>query len=602
MATTSDHQPEVRVATLGPSAGLSPLGRTRLDELLEELLQRVGDVMDTQDRLRGLLDAVVGLAADLSLDSVLERIVRVACQLAGAKYGALGVLGDGPDRRLREFVTHGLSGDERARIGDLPRGHGILGMIIDHPHAVRLQTLGDHPLSYGFPPNHPPMDTFLGVPIRIRDKVFGNLYLTGKSTGDGFTQDDEQIVVALAAAAGVVVENARLYEESERRQRWLEAAADITAALVGDVRRGDALQLVAERAREVAGADLAAVMLRHGGDRLLVEVVSGPDTSGLAGAQVQTVGTAAGRVLDGGEALVIDDALGGGRVAASGLPGEAGWPVMGSLALLPMRSNGTVAGILAVGWSPESEQLYRDTDLRLPASFAEQATLALRVAAAQEDGRRLAVLEDRDRIGRDLHDLVIQQLFAVGLSLQHASRLADRPELVADRLAGAVDDIDATINDIRRSIFELSTPSGSGDLRAVLAIEIAKAAAALDFTPRLVTEGPVDSVVSPQLRPHLLAVLREALSNVARHASAHSAQVLLAVGDEVVLTVIDDGRGIDVGTRESGLRNLRERAESLGGTFEVKRGGLRGTVAVWRVPAGAGTPAARGATGGSRTG
>ena len=189
--------------------------------------------MNTQDQLRGLLDAVVGIAADLSLDSVLERIVRAACQLADAQYGALGVLGAGPDRRLREFVTHGLTDEQRARIGDLPRGHGILGAIIDRPEPLRLTNLGESSLSYGFPPNHPPMNSFLGVPIRIRDKVFGNLYLTEKQSGDGFTAQDEEIVVALAAAAGVVVENARLFEDSERRQRWLEAAADITAALLG---------------------------------------------------------------------------------------------------------------------------------------------------------------------------------------------------------------------------------------------------------------------------------------------------------------------------------------------------------------------------------
>ncbi len=267
-----------------PSAALTPLSRARLDELLVELLQRVEDVVDTQDRLRGLLDAVVGIAADLSLDSVLERIVRAACQLADAQYGALGVLGAGPDRRLREFVTHGLTDEQRALIGDLPRGHGILGAIIDRPEPLRLADLGESSLSYGFPPNHPPMKSFLGVPIRIRDKVFGNLYLTEKQSGDGFTADDEEIVVALAAAASVVVENARLYEDGERRRRWLEAAADITAVLLGEGSRDDALQAVADRGRAVAGADLAAVMLRHEGGRLLVEVVSGPAPEGLVGA------------------------------------------------------------------------------------------------------------------------------------------------------------------------------------------------------------------------------------------------------------------------------------------------------------------------------
>jgi signal transduction histidine kinase len=567
-----------------PSSALTHLSRAPLDELLVELLQRVEDVMNTQEQLRGLLDAVVGIAADLSLDRVLERIVRAACQLADAQYGALGVLGAGPDRRLREFVTHGLTDEQRSLIGDLPRGHGILGAIIDRPEPLRLTNLGDSTLSYGFPPNHPPMKSFLGVPIRIRDKVFGNLYLTEKQSGDGFTPEDEEIVVALAAAAGVVVENARLYEESERRQRWLEAAADITAVLLGEASRDDALQLVADRGREVAGADLAAVMLRHEGGRLLVEVVSGPPES-LVGATMRTDGTAAGAVLDGGEPVVVDNALGDGRVAASGFPAEDGWPELASLALLPMRGTGAVAGILALGWSTHSEQLYQDTDLRLPASYAEQATLALHLAQAQEDRGRLAVFEDRDRIGRDLHDLVIQRLFAIGLVLDNASRVTDLNEGAASRIAGAVDDIDATIKDIRRSIFELSTPTESRDLRAELGASVAMIAPALGFTPQLRTDGPVDSVVSAELRPHLLAVVRETLSNVARHAQATSALVLLHVGDEIVLTVTDDGRGIATGSRESGLRNMRERAESFGGTFATLPGAEGGTVVEWRVPA-----------------
>jgi signal transduction histidine kinase len=549
-----------------------------------ELLQRVEDVMSTQEQLRGLLDAVVGIAADLSLDRVLERIVRAACQLADAQYGALGVLGAGPDRRLREFVTHGLTDEQRSRIGDLPRGHGILGAIIDRPEPLRLTNLGDSPLSYGFPPNHPPMNSFLGVPIRIRDKVFGNLYLTEKQSGDGFTPEDEEIVVALAAAAGVVVENARLYEQGEQRQRWLEAAADITAVLLGEASRDDALQLVADRGREVARADLAVVMLRHEGGRLLVEVVSGPSPDGLVGTAMHIDGTAAGAVLDGGEPVVVDNALGEGRVAASGFPTDDGWPELASLALLPMRATGAVAGILALGWSTHSEQLYQDTDLRLPASYAEQATLALHLAQAQEDRGRLAVFEDRDRIGRDLHDLVIQRLFAIGLVLDNASRLFDLNEGAASRIAGAVDDIDATIKDIRRSIFELSTTE-SRDLRAELGASVAMIAPALGFTPQLRTDGPVDSVVSAELRPHLLAVVRETLSNVARHAQATSAQVLLQVGDEIVLTVSDDGRGIATGSRESGLRNMRERAESFGGTFQTLPGARGGTVVVWRVPA-----------------
>jgi signal transduction histidine kinase len=568
----------------GPSAALSPLGRARLDDLLEELLQRVGDVLDTQDRLRGLLDAVVGIAADLSLDSVLQRIVKVACQLADARYGALGVLGSGPGRRLREFVTHGVSDEQRAQIGDLPQGHGILGVLIDKPEPLRLTSLGDHELSYGFPAHHPPMNTFLGVPLRTRDRVFGNLYLTEKQSGAGFTEEDEEIVVALAAAAGVVIENARLYEETGRRQRWLEAAADASAAMLGEGDRDEALQCVVDRVREVAAADLVAMLLSREAGRLVVEVVAGAHGEDVVGSSLPAAGaTSLADLLAAGEPIVLDDIRGEARVADMAFPVEAGWPELGPMMLLPLRGAGTVAGTLVIGWSPDREEAFRETDVRLPTAFVEQTALAMQVAAAREDRALLAVFEDRDRIGRDLHDLVIQRLFAIGLTLQNAGRLAVRPE-VEQRIAAAVDDLDSTIQDIRRSIFELSAPTTSTDLRAELQASIDVVVPALGFAPRLSTEGPVDSVVSLQLRPHLLAVLREALSNVARHAQASSAEVRVAVNDEVVLTVTDDGRGIAEGSRHSGLRNMRERAESLGGSFELHRAAAGGTIATWRVP------------------
>ena len=570
--------------SLGPSAAIAPLGRARLDDLLSELLTRVGDVMDTQDRLRGLLDAVVGIAGDLDLDSVLERIIRVACQLADAQYGALGVLGSGSDRRLRAFITHGLSPEQREKIGDLPRGHGILGVIIDSPEPLRLTTLGEHEKSYGFPPNHPPMNTFLGVPIRIRDKVFGNLYLTEKQSGGGFTVDDEEIVVALAAAAGVAIENAQLYEETSRRQRWLEAGAEVTEALLRSPERSQALQLVAELAQRTADADVAAVFLRDETGTLVVEAIAGVVADNLIGTGVPSGESALQTVLTSGQPLVLDEeAL---RQGSSGLElFEDGWPDLRALAVLPLGTADAVAGLLIIAWAEHADESLRDVDVALKESFASQVALALQVAQAQEDRGRLAVFMDRDRIGRDLHDLVIQRLFAVGLTLENAVRLAVRPEVV-QRITGAVDDIDATIKDIRRTIFELSAPAGSGDIRSALGAEVAAAGSSLGFTPRLQTSGPVETAVGPDLRPHLLAVLRETLSNVSRHARASRAEVALDVGTDVVLTVTDDGIGLPDGGRRSGLQNLAERAETCGGSFEVRRAGPDGgTVAIWRVPA-----------------
>jgi signal transduction histidine kinase len=480
-------------------------------------------------------------------------------------------------------VTHGITQEQRDRIGDLPRGHGILGAIIDRPVPLRLDHLGRSELSYGFPPNHPPMETFLGVPILIRDKAFGTLYLTEKKGGGSFTDQDEQIVIALAAAAGVVIENARLYDEAARRQRWLEAAAEITAALMGTASQLYALQLVADRAREVASADLSAVLLRQDGDELLVAVVSGVPAGAAIGSSVPSMSSLSDEVVTSGERIVLEDYRADPRVSGP-IGSEAGWPKLGPLMLLPLRTSYAVDGVLVMAWAPENRDRFHDTDVRLPTTFAEQAALALQVVRAREDQALLAVFEDRDRIGRDLHDLVIQRLFAVGLTLENASRLAVRPE-VSTRISAAVDDIDATIKDIRQTIFGLSAPAETTDLRAQISETVTALLPSLGFAPTVHLNGPIDSGVSEEVRPHLLAVLREALSNVGRHASASTAEVSLDVGSDVTLTVRDDGTGIGDTTRQSGLRNLRERAQQLGGTFDVRPGETGGTVVTWQVPA-----------------
>ncbi len=568
----------------GPSAGLCHLSRARLDELLAELLERIRDVLDTQERLRGLLDAVVAIASDLSLDRVLQSIVTVACTLSDAQYGALGVLGSGEHRRLRQFVTYGMSDEQRRAIGPLPVGMGILGLIIDQPEPLRLPVLGDHPLAHGFPAHHPAMTSFLGVPIRIRDTVFGNLYLTEKRGGAPFTEEDEQTVVALAAAAGIAIENARLYDESSRREQWLAAAAEITAALLGRVPSAGALQLVADRAREVAGADSAALLLAtDDGTDLVIEVIAGAHAQDSRGTTLPVQGILEGAVMSQHPSVPVEPALHGSP--AGGLRAVPGWPD-GPGMLLPLRTADEVTGVLALAWFEQRHDDFQETDLALSAAFAEQAALALQVTQFQVDRARLAVFEDRDRIGRDLHDLVIQRLFAVGLTLQNASRLAERPQ-VAERIASAVDDIDATIKDIRRTIFELSTAPESDGLRAELGRSLEVVTPALGFAPRLRTDGPVDSAVSDAVRPHLVAVVREALSNVARHAGATAVEVSLVVGKSIELTVTDNGRGVGNITRESGLRNLRERATSLGGVFAVRSRPGKGTLLEWSVPAGA---------------
>jgi signal transduction histidine kinase len=386
-------------------------------------------------------------------------------------------------------------------------------------------------------------------------------------------------VVALAAAAGVVIENARLFQDATLRRRWLEAAAEVSSALLTDTDGSAAQTLVAIRAREVPGADTAAVLGPADDHRLQVVAVAGLPEDDLVGTYLETDGTHLGDVDGATAAIVLADVTDDQLAPIELLGGPTG-----SLVLVPLRTSVARYGVLVVGWSPSAEQAFLDTDVRLIEAYADQAALAMQVAQAREDRSRLAVFEDRDRIGRDLHDLVIQRLFAIGLTLENASRLAERPE-VTTRLSTAVDDIDATIKDIRRTIFELSTPPESRDLRAQLGDALEVVAPALGFLPHLTTVGAVDSAVGDEVRGHLLAVLREALANAARHAQASVVEVVVAVGDEVALTVRDDGVGYRSGERRSGVRNMAERAESLGGTFSVGTRAGGGTELVWRVPA-----------------
>jgi signal transduction histidine kinase len=564
-----------------PERSTGSLHATGLDDLLREVLGRVDQVLDDQRRLRLLLDAVVSIAADLSLDSVLGRVVEVAADLAGARYVALGVLGTG-GVRLARFVTHGLADEERALIGDLPQGHGLLGLIIDHPEPLRLSDIAAHPASYGFPPHHPPMRSFLGVPVRIGDRVFGNLYLTEKHRGGDFTEQDEVFVVALAAAAGVAIENARLYEEAARRQAWLRATAELTATLSDETDDNeDALRLVADQARAVSGADVVVVSTREGGDSLLLEVSSGAPLPAPTSRRMPTGSTLAAQAMETGAAVVVDD-LRAHPVAA---PVMAGFPEIGPVIVVPLRSSGVLEGALSLCWRPEHSAVYRDLDPQLPQQYAEQAALALQVARARADRERLVVFEDRDRIGRDLHDLVIQRLFAVGLSLENTARMARQPE-VQERVGNAVDDIDETIKEIRRSIFALSVPERSTDVRASVTELVERSAKVLGFRPHVSFEGPVNSAIPDDVVPHLVAVLGEALTNVARHAEASRVEVSLAVGQAIVLRVADDGRGIPAGARQSGLRNMSERATSLSGSCDLDSAPGAGTMLTWSVPRG----------------
>ncbi|MBS2938366.1 GAF domain-containing sensor histidine kinase [Nocardioides sp. J2M5] len=564
-------------------SGEPSLETVDFDRLLREVLSRVEGVLDESERLRHLLDAVVAVSSELSLDAVLSRIVSAASNLLGARYAALGVLTEGPDRSLRTFIHHGMSDEVVARIGALPTGHGLLGLLIEDPRPIRLEDIASHPASYGFPDEHPPMSSFLGVPVRTRDRVFGNLYLTEKTGGGDFTGTDEAIAVALAAAAGVAIENATLYEEAEGRRAWLAATAEIAALLSADTPVGEALQVVADRARSLARADVAWVVTGSTAGELRLEVVSGAPVDLEAMQALPMRSSLASLVIDSGEPVTVLDL--GTDPRAVDPSSIAGWPQLGPVIVLPLMSGTQAEGVLSLAWTPEHADGFHRVDPDLPASFAEQAALALQLARSREDRQRLVLYEDRDRIARDLHDLVIQRLFAVGMGLQATAKQPDLDDRVRGRLTDAIDELDDTIKDIRRTIFALGSLGADANLQTEVETLVERAGAVMKLNPKLRLVGPVRSTVPHEVVPDLLAVLGEALTNVARHAHASAVDVVLsAVDGNVVLVVADDGRGMDRRAAASGLENMRVRARRHGGDLQVESEAGAGTTVTWTVP------------------
>lgn len=560
------------------------LAEVGFDRLLREVLARVREVVDEKSKLQHLLDAVVAITSELSLDGVLTRIVRSASSLVGARYAALGVLADGPERQLRTFVHHGMDTEVVEQIGDLPTGHGLLGLLIEEPRPLRLDDIAAHPASYGFPEHHPEMTSFLGVPVRTRDRVFGYLYLTEKGGGQDFGEIDESVAVALAAAASVAIENAKLYEEAERRQAWLSATAEVISLLAEETPTDRALQAVADRARTVSGADVAWVVSGSDPCDLHLEVVAGAPADREALHALPMEESLASLVVRTGVPVSVDDVATDPRAVD---PSSVdGWPRIGPVMVLPLRSGSGVEGVLSLAWTPGRIDAFRRLDPALPTSLAEQAALALQVARSREDRTRMSLLEDRDRIGRDLHDLVIQRLFGVGLGLQSTVQMVPAEE-PAQRLREAIVDIDDTIKDIRRTIFALGKLETSTDLQSEIERLVARAAATMKLQPRLRFEGPVRTTVTDAVAPDLLAVVSEALTNVSRHARASSVEVRVSVAHHTLEVVVaDDGCGMPRDVRESGLRNLRERAAGHGGELVVESGAGTGTTVTWRVPLG----------------
>jgi signal transduction histidine kinase len=532
-------------------------------------------------RVRGLLDANRTIVGDLALPVVLRRIVEAACQLVDARYGALGVIS--PAGGLAEFVYVGIDDELAARIGHVPEGKGLLGALIDDPRPIRLRRMSDDPRSVGFPPHHPPMASFLGVPVTVRDEVFGNLYLSEREDGGEFSVEDEELVTSLAATAGVAIEHALLYGQARRRQDWLEASAQITRQLLS-VSGEDPLKLIARRAREVADADLVSVVLTtNDPDRLMVEVASGLNADALVGLTYDRADTLAAITFDTGKPILVADVQAEPRRYVHLVEAAPIGPVI----VVPLVASAAVRGALVIG-RLRNRSRFDEAELEMATGFANHAALALELADARDARQRMVLLEDRERIARDLHDHVIQRLFATGLTIQSVAA-GVRAEDVAGRLSAAVGDIDETIRQIRSTIFRLRgglNPHSAGVRARVLEI-VQETRGLLGFEPQVRFDGPVDSAVPDNVVGELLAVVREALTNVVRHAQASEVQIVLRVGEDLTVQVTDDGVGIGPTDRRSGLANMRLRAERLGGGMDVTdapSGDRRGTRVSWKVP------------------
>ncbi|GHH83417.1 histidine kinase [Streptomyces sulfonofaciens] len=558
-----------------------PLPQLRLDELLEELQARLDAARSTRDRVHRLLEAVLSVGSELDLQQVLRRIVEAAAVLVDARYAALGVIA--PDgKRLSDFLTVGIGDEEIAAIGHFPEGHGILGELIRDPQPLRLAKISEHPSSYGFPAHHPPMNTFLGVPIRVRDQVFGNLYLTEKRGGARFDEEDESVLATLAVAAGVAIDNARLYEESKRRERWLRANAEITYGLLSGTSRTEVLHLIAERAREIMVASLAVVAVpTEDGAQLTVELAIGEQATEHRGLVLPVEGTFMGAAFTAAAPVISPDVGKDVRVS-TGPPRFAG---LGPAVAVPIGTGAGVRGVVLLA-RRAGETVFSRKETELLLAFAGQAALAMELADRRSDAEHIVLLEDRDRIARDLHDLAIQRLFATGMTLQSAGRFIEHAGAL-ERVDRAVTDLDETIKIIRSTIFGLrehEEATGRG-LRARVVRAVGEAAGALGFAPAVRLEGLLDTQVPTGIADHVVAVVSEALSNVARHAEAARVEVVLRTdGRRVRLTVSDDGVGIPERGRRSGLRNLAERAAQLGGSLQLARPPTGGTTLTWDVP------------------
>ena len=544
------------------------------EAMLAQLVERADEMMISQRRLRDLFRVGQVLTSSLDLPTVLRQIVETGAELIGARYAAIGVIST-EGRRLEQFIHVGMDAEIADRIGHLPEGKGLLGVLIDDPQPVRLRRIGDDARSSGFPAHHPPMESFLGVPVHVRDEVYGNLYLTDSINGE-FSADDEALAQALAATAGVAINNARLYEDSRFRERWARSLADLSRTLLNDENE-DPLDHFLNEILALTDADFVAIVLvDETGKEVVIERAVGKKASVIESWRYPIDGTVAGQAISTrGPVLVTETTP--DRVLQDQLD-------LGSAMVIPFPTAGERGGALSIN-RDRGRPPYLERDLEMGISFAGHVGVALERKQARIAHRKVALMEDRSRIARDLHDHVIQRLFAAGLGLQATATAVD--PVAAERITASIAEVDAAIAQIRQSIFALDQPSdaSAARLRSRVLETVDKVGSQLPHRPTVAFVGPVDLMVSGDLIDDVIAVVNEGLANVVRHAEAEHANIhISAVAGEVTVLVSDDGQGPGDSPRLSGLRNMQQRAVGRGGTFTISPGTQTGTRLQWTVP------------------
>jgi len=556
-------------------AGLGQRGLvSRMHEQLDELLA-------ARDQMEQLLRVIVEIGAGLDLDATLHRIILAARELTSAPYGALAIRDGEGD--LVSFVHEGMDPDTARRIGHLPVGKGLLSLSLLDTPALRMDDLTAHPAAVGFPEHHPPMRAFLAVPITIRDAVFGNLYLTHVDPARVFSESDEVAARALAFAAAVAIDNAQVFERERTSVKWTEASREITTALLaGTEVHHRPLELIAERAIVLTDAE-QAIMLVPGDadlpddevDTLVVSAAVGLYAADVLGQRVPVQGSTSGAVFRSGQPMITE----GLAYPIQAFTDVAQRPAI----VMPLRARDQVVGVIAIARGADQPP-FNESDLELVSDFASHAAIALVLASAREDARQLTLLAERERIAHDLHDHVIQRLFATGMDLQGTLARARSPE-VAGRLNRTLDDLQTIIEEIRMTIFQLKSPTGkNGDFRHRIQRVVADLAENREVVTTVRMHGPM-TAVGGELADHAEAVAAEAVSNTLRHSGASRLTVEISVADMFILDVSDNGSGIPAdNSRRSGLANMKRRAEQLGGTCEISNPPEGGTRVHWIAP------------------